>query len=227
VWDQEPAEHRPGATADWPAAPPVAGSVKLAFAEEPELTLEHDTSGKPGYDGNVSGAVFRVPPSGGRSFELQFDLDTIRTWFYGSIQVSLVSSDGKSKLDLNLYRGDHEQGPYFQLSITNEDGIIVRERMAHMIEPRKSYRIRARYKRGGYVRTTIQDRESNTLWDTGEIPIHGSLQLDQLRLGIRSGPTSELRWDEKHEAMFLRGTIGPKYPLSGYIDNVEVSVFDE
>jgi len=227
LWDKEPAEHRPGATTAWPAAPPIAGSVRLTFAEQPKLKLQYDTSGKPGYDGNVSGAIFPVPPTEERSFELQFDLETIRTWFYGSIQVSLVSNHGKSKLDLNLYRGDHEPGPYFQLSVTNEDGIIVRERMAYMIEPRKNYRLIVRYKRASYVRVAIQDRDSNTLWDTGEIPISGSLQLDQLRLSVRSGPTSDLRWDEEHEAMFLRGTIGPKYPLSGYVDNVEVSALPQ
>ena len=222
-WDKEPAEYRPNATAEWPAAGPIAASVKEAFDTQPQLELAYDTSGKKGYDGNVSSASYPIPPTERRACQLQFDLHSIDTRHYGSISVGLVEEDGKSRLNLSLYRGDYEPGAYLQVSLVNLDGLLVNERIGLIIEPKRTYRLKARYEPAGYVRVAILDDSGQKLWDTGEIPTFGEMTFDRVGFGIRSGEGSALEWDPQRKAMLLRGTIGPQYVTSGNVDNLEVS----
>ena len=224
-WDKEPAEFRPNATAPWLAAGQIAGSVKETFNSRPELEIEHDRSGKEGYDGNVSAASYAIPATGRRACELRFDLEAVRTWFYGSLRVGLIEKDGDSLLDLSLYRGDYQPGVYASVTVKNRNGVLVNEHIALLIEADKPYRFKARYDPQGVVRVAILDQDGGTLWDTGEIPTYGEATFDRVRFGIRCGEGSKLQWDPDRKAMLLRGTMGPQYVLSAYVDNVEIDCF--
>jgi len=225
LWEKEPAEFRPNATAPWPGVGQVFSSVKESFGTRPQLQIEYDNSGKEGYEGNVSAASYAIPPTQRRACELRFDLQPIRTGFYGKIRIGLIERGGKSCLDFSLYRGDYQSGVYVQVAVKNLSGLPVKERIALVIKPGKTYRLKARYEHQGFMRVAILDPGGQTLWDTGDIPTYGEATFDHVRFGISSGRGSKLEWDTKRKAILLCGTKGPEYMLSAYLDNIEVDCF--
>ena len=56
-------------------------------------------------------------------------------------------------------------------------------------------------------------------------PVYGEATFDRVRFGILCGEGSKLQWDPDRKAMLLRGTMGPQYVLSAYVDNVEIDCF--
>ena len=228
LWDKEPPEFRPNATTQWPVAGPIAASIRKTFDTAPDLSFEYDDSGKEGDDGNVTAASCPIPATNGRACELEFDLSPVSTYFYGNISVGLLAKEGQSQLNLNLSRGDHEPGVYMQVSARNCQDVSVHERVALIIEPQKTYKIKVRYMPTGYMRVALLDEAGEKLWDTGEIPTYGEMQFDQIRFGIESGDGCQLRWDEQKQAMFLRGMWSDSSDvISGYVDNIGLDIFKQ
>ncbi len=226
LWDKEPPQMRPNATTPWPTPGAVTIAAADSFDAEPPLEFEYDTSGKEGYDGNVSAASYALPPTHSRACELRFDLRLVRNSFYGGISLALEDHNGQSQAKLRLWRSDHQPGVYMTVSLCNDDGVTAHESPALIIAPDTGYRIKLVYHPQGYVRFAISDESGTPLWDTGEIPTYGPMQFDRLRFGVESGDGCSLEWNDQQRAMFLRGmSPNSSYVISGYLDNVEFIVF--
>lgn len=225
IWGDEPPDLRPGATAPWPAAGGAAFRLVEPFDNPPDWELQRDAPERSGDQGNVSGARWAVPSTEGRAWEFGFDLEPLHTGFYGSIRIGLAQSEGKSLLDFQLYRGDHEPAAYLGVTLRNADGLYVTERIALAMEPRRRYRVESRYEPDQHVRVAVLDAAGKTLWDTGRLPIHGDLVFDTVDLGVRSGEGSAIEWDDKRLGVLLRGTIRNPYVLSAYLEDLSIACF--
>jgi len=226
LWDEEPAELRPNASTQWPRGVATAQTLQETFDDEPPIELEYDTSGKEGYDGNVSAATYPLPASQGGSCELRFDLQLVRDWYYGGIWVALNEQQGESQVKLALGRGDHQPGVYITVLVHNSDGVDVHESIPMILKPEVGYHVKLCYQQSSYVRAAILADNGAKLWDTGEIPTYGGMQFDELRFGVKSGDGCSLEWNDQHRAMFLRGmSPNSRYVISGYLDNVEFTSF--
>ena len=219
LWDNELAEYRPNATAQWPAAGSLAFNTNDTFYIQPEFKIQEDQDG---YDW----ASYAIPSTGRRACELRFDMETIQTWFYGSIRIELTQKDGTSLFGLSLGRGDYEPGTYATVSFKGLSGHAVKERMALIIEPSKSYRLKLRYEpQENYVRAAIMDPSGATLWDSGEIPTYGEATFDHVRFAVRNREGSSIEWDPERKDILLRGTGGAAYVMSVHVDNVKIDCF--
>ena len=222
LWDKEPPEFRSHATNKWPAAESIVSNVKENFEKEPELDFQRDQSNK------IVAAYYSLQSTDGRSFEMSFDLEIIRAWYYGRIAIGLTNTAGKSSLTLSLRRGDHQPGQHFNLSLQNEEGIAAHEHIAQIIcYPIRSgkYRVVTRYDEPeGCVRAAIYDDSGLKLWDTGRVPTYGKMSFDRLVFGVNSGDVCNIAWNKGRKAMFLRGGGGP-YILAGLVNSFEMSVY--
>jgi hypothetical protein len=226
LWDEEPAEFRPNASAPWPTQGATVQTLQARFDEEPDLELEYDTSGKEGYDGNVCAASYGLPPTDGRACELRLDLQLVHDAFYGGISLALEDQDGQSQVKLSLGRGDYQPGVYMMVSLCNHAGVEVHESVPLVIARDTDYCIKLVYHPQGYVRLTLQGDSGTQLWDTGEIPTYGPMTFDRLRFGVKPGDGCAIEWDDRQQAMFLRGMHpSSAYVIAGYVDNVECGVF--
>lgn len=227
LWDREPAEYRPGATARWPAVGPVVGKVTDSFDTGPQLELTCNTSGEAAYDGNIAAARYDIPPTDGRACRLEFDLATGRVGLYAGIRLEMADRNGTSRLGLGFSRSTGDPGAYVDVSVVNSHGVSVGEVMAHAMKPDAMYRVRAEYHPGGVVRAAILDPAGGTLWDTGGIPTYGGMTFDRIEFGVQSGKGAAIAWDAERKALLLRGVAGaPRFAISAYVDNLEVTSFE-
>ena len=225
LWDKEPAEYRPRATAEWPSVGPVVTTVTDSFDAEPQLELTYDTSGEERYHGNVSSARYAIPSTEGRACRLEFDLEAARIQLYGTVSLNMADRDGKSRFSLALTRSTHP-GAHFAVAITQPDGVLVTEVIAQKIVPKKTYRLRAEYHPEGFVRVAILDHSGEKLWDTGEIPTYGEMTFDHIDVDVQSGKGAAIEWSPEREALLLCGVAGdPRFVLSAYLDNLSVISF--
>ena len=221
LWDEEPAEERTGATDPWPLLEKSANRFEEFFQKQPALLFpaNHDKKEK----AELITAICKLPGVTEDGFEMDFDLDTIRAGFYGSIGMGLSDKDGNSSLKLILYRGDYETANYLQLLYQTANQPVVSERLAFPIHDKSHYRVKLFCRPDDYMRMAILDgKTENKLWDTGKIAIFGKAAFDRLVLSAKKGETAEIAWDAKRGAVMLRGSSGKEYVTCVYFDDLKI-----
>ncbi|MFC1676939.1 hypothetical protein ACFL3G_07750 [Planctomycetota bacterium] len=227
LWDKEPAEFRPNATAKWPAEGKMIASVEEKFNSKGKLEIEYDKSGKEGYEGNISGGFYSIKQIELQACEMQFEVRVLDGNTAGAIEIGMSEKEGSSLLNLQFNRSGKNSEIYCTVSIdiTEKSPLSAVERVALVIEADKVYQMKVRYEPAGYVRLAILDEGGGKLWDTGEVPTYGAATFDSVRFGVSSGQGSEIQWDAKQKSMRLVGASKPGDILAGYVDNIKVSSF--
>jgi hypothetical protein len=113
--------------------------------------------------------------------------------------------------------------------LRNEKGVEVSEWLPTKIHQDVLYRLRALYHSDGYLRVAIHDEADEKLWDSGEVPTYGRMNISRLRFSVRDGEGggAALRWDADNKAVFMRA-VGwhSSHVMEGHITHLALDVYD-
>ena len=167
-----------------------------------------------------------VPPTAGKSFAAEFELDLKTFNHYAQLHLGL--GNGKNqKLQLVFSMGD-DRVPRCAFVAQTVAGLGARIKPFEPV-PLGKLRLSIDYSSARRtVRFLIRNQEGKTLYDSGAVKISGKFNLDRFVVGVaeNADEAGEISYDADAGALFCRSYVGVEgeypYAIEGSLDNIAV-----